>query len=197
MPLLSQNISLLTRLVPTPSDSVPHRQGVLQWTSVLTPGAGRGCQTPPHTPFRAPLTAGVPSDHNFWLPWLQIRGSHDPFLESSAPARAAHRPQGIKGHDEGHDEQPHEEIHKVRSGKVMSAGNLSPWGWSASPSLMWKRPPPEALSKPCTIGISMEDSSGRCDGSLPPFQPLPLLWISGGGGGGENPKLLVMAWPFR
>lgn len=56
---------------------------------------------------------------------------------------------------------------------------------------------PTQLSKPHSSEIFMGASSHRHDQSLTPFSALPLSQEKRGGGGTENPKLLIIAWSFQ
>ena len=51
------------------------------------------------------------------------------------------------------DEQPDEEVHRVRSGRVPSAGALSPGVEVCHPSSMWTCSPTQRLSKPYCLGF--------------------------------------------
>ena len=70
------------------------------------------------------------------------------------------------------DEQPDEEIHRVRSGRVPKTGISVSLGLGCVSFLVWICLPTWKIYIPHTIGIFMEASSSRHDQSLIPFSAL-------------------------
>ena len=94
------------------------------------------------------------------------------------------------------DKQPDEEIHRVRSGRVPSAGASVPMelGCVTLPVHGCVHPPGSSRN-PVLLGFFTEASSCRHDWLLTPFpSPYPLWRMEGGA---ENSKLLIMTWSFQ
>ena len=136
--------------------------------------------------FRSQLqVVGLQVTHNFCPSWLQIGGSQGlptlgfHYLSSSSQNSRKHLlifTSVLKDMTKDMDEQPHEEIHRRRSGKVASTGaSVSGVGVCRPPgtrmcSTTWK------LLEACVIGTFMEALSHRRDWSLTPFLALSPLW---------------------
>lgn len=127
-------------------------------------------KTAPH--FRCQLQVVDPQvTHNFSLSWLQIRGSHD-FLPlgfdyllqwlTDSGKHLFRFTSLLKDMIKDPDEQPDEELHKARSGRVLSAGaSVSSRVGVCHPFCTWMCSPNWKFSQPHVIAIFLEASSHR------------------------------------